>query len=104
MKIAIKNDCSGTQSSMHKIKTRLESKRGRRNDHQAIGFIIMVIFKNIFNHFLVADIPSYKFIITVILSIIYYIIVVYFIGLESKEKDMVKSGLSILKSKMKIKL
>ena len=45
-----------------------------------------------------------RFIITVILSIIYYIIVVYFIGLESKEKNMVKSGLNILKYKLKIKL
>jgi len=46
MKIAIKNDCSGIQPGMHKIKTRLESKRGRRNDHQTIGVVIMIIGLN----------------------------------------------------------
>ncbi len=43
-----------------------------------------------------------RFIITVILSILYYVIVVYFIGLEDKERNMVKSGLNTIKSKLKI--
>ena len=32
---------------MHKIKTRLESKRGRRNDRQTIGVVIMIIGLNL---------------------------------------------------------
>ncbi len=43
-----------------------------------------------------------RFIITVIFSILYYVIAVYFIGLEDKERNMVKSGLKILKLKLKI--
>ena len=43
-----------------------------------------------------------RFIITVIFSILYYVIAVYFIGLEDKERNMIKSGLKILKLKLKI--